>query len=134
MSEHASFEDKMLQGTLFELPHDDPLPNLCEYARPFAKDCEELVAEVEKRLNEMTVNVGLLQLQRKYFLWYETAPPSHRRHVGSGASHTCIHQVYLHYYRILDRERIALNPPLLRPPAPSTAPTMLEGTILGLAE
>lgn len=119
--------------TFAPAPPPDPLPNRCEYAERFFTICEQMLEKVRESPTELSVNHALLQLQTQYWLHYQDAPKTHKNHIGTRDTHSCLHQVYAYGYRELRDLLRAVNPPPLRP-APAPSQPMLQSTILGLAE
>ena len=136
MTTLTAFEEKWIEGHVIDLPEPDPLLDHCKYARPYAEWCEALLDDVKVNRGEISVNLALLQLQRQYWSRYETAPKSHRNHIGMRSKHKCLFQVYRHYYEQLHELHLDVNPPQLRevPPPYVPAPTQIAGVAFGIIE
>ena len=136
MGHATQFERKTLQGELFELPERLSLPHLCEYARPFCEWCETLLEETVSKGGEIAVNLALLQLQSQYWSRYASAPVRHRDHIGSRGRHTCLFQVYAHFFGQLRELRLQVNPPQLREARPPYVPPppQIAGVPFGILE
>ncbi len=113
-------------------PPPDPLADPCPAAKAMIGVCQPLLDKVRLAPDEVSINVALLQLQQQYHLRYEGASRAHKDHIGTRNNHTCLHQVWCHYYAQFRELLLAVNPPPLRPAPPPAAPqpTLLE-TILG---
>jgi hypothetical protein len=121
----AGTTSKTRERFTFTLPPLDPLPDRCLAAEQFMAVWEPALAKVRAAPDELAVNVALLQLQEQYFRRYTLASKSHRDHIGTRNGHTCLFQVYCHYYEALRELLLAVNPPPLRAPAPA-APVHFE--------
>lgn len=107
--------------------------SLCLYAEQFLEWAEELCTAHTS--SAVKIAQGKVLLLDKYYDWRNFVPKRHRLHT-SGRGHFCIFHVMDYAYRRLRLAELAQTPPMLFVPEKprSNPPTMLEGTILGLAE
>lgn len=110
---------------------DEP-EEVCRYAQAFA-DWASQVLDLGHEANLVLVNQGKVLLVDKYFEYFSIVPKRHRYHF-SPRGHVCIFQVFIEFYQRLKERELALSPPLLFLPKPSSPPPQIAGIFIGEEE
>lgn len=95
----------------------------CEYAQAFTASAQEICQPALQNATHVTLNQALLQLTKKYWEFYYVVPKRHRYQVGE-RGHRCLHAVFQHYYEVLKRKELQLQPPMLFVPVPPPPPML----------
>ena len=108
----------------------------CDCAKHFEAWTEELITQATQEPNDISVNIAMLLLLRKYWEWYVSVPKNHQNHIGTRNHHRCIFQVFKDAYFRLHALALSLTPPrLFEPPPPEPEPTQtIAGIFIGVDE
>jgi hypothetical protein len=93
----------------------------CEYAHAFTAYAQEVCQAALQNATHVTLNQALLQLTKKYWEFYYVVPKRQHRYQVGERGHRCIHAVFQHFYEVLKRKELQLQPPMLFVPVPPPA-------------
>lgn len=125
-----------LWNNVEDLEVGDPTPNLCRFAENFTEAVETMFQTVvTNERNLISINQGMLLLQKLYWEWFNATPKRHRIHMSERGGHLCLFDVYRAAYERLKLLELAVTPPMLFIPPPPRPPPAIEfPTVLGLKD
>jgi hypothetical protein len=131
MRPRTDFEQQWLNGEIVELPQKGDSRIICEFALPFKSYCEALLADSLRFPTDVGVNLAELDLQSKFFHWYQYAPIGCRRHFNPKKGFVCLFQLYHETHMQLFELQQRIIPPRLRESLPLPPPMQIAGMTWG---